>query len=229
MTSNNRQNDSVYSSLQVKKALLMAILAGVICLMIGFINQPFPILTVIVAGGFGLAAGLLQSSPVKKSLPVFYQANSALVVRIALTKSTSGKLSIWLQWCLLIIFFCNLGGRWIYSSHIRLRWICSIHVFSRNILLTRSSHTEVVCEITGKKPEINLIPDTGPCVLNSHRLLAAGRTNGMIAVRKRALLPVPPTPQVQVKSPLRKNLSPGSVRGLLGNWQSYRKCLSLAN
>ena len=44
---------------------------------------------------------------------------------------------------------------------------------------------------------------------------------GIKALRKRVLLPAP-VPQVQVKSPVRKIRTPGSVRGLLGNWQSYR-------
>jgi hypothetical protein len=43
----------------------------------------------------------------------------------------------------------------------------------------------------------------------------------MNALRKRVYLPAP-VPQVQVKSLVRKIRTPGSVRGLLGNWQSYR-------
>ena len=38
----------------------------------------------------------------------------------------------------------------------------------------------------------------------------------MKALRKRALL----------KSPVREIRTPGSVRGLLGNWQFYRDCIS---
>jgi len=33
--------------------------------------------------------------------------------------------------------------------------------------------------------------------------------------------------RVFTKSPVRENRTPGSVRGLLGNWQSYRNQLSL--
>jgi len=40
-------------------------------------------------------------------------------------------------------------------------------------------------------------------------------------LRMRVFLPAP-VPQVQVKSPVREFRTPGSVRGLSGNWQFYR-------